>query len=461
MALQWGHRYYSPEDFRMLAPHISETGLEGGFHYSDALTDDSRLVQRVLSEGVEDGGFVINYVKARDLILTDGIVSGIRLEDVVTGSQEILHAETIVNATGAWADSLRVKLGKEKRIRPLRGSHLILPMWKLPVAQAVSFLHPFDGRPVMIFPWEGVTLVGTTDVDHHQDLLEEATISPEEVAYLMAAIIYQFPSIDIDVDDVISTFSGVRAVIGSGKADPSKESRDHVVWSEDGLVTVTGGKLTTFRRIAVDALHRILDSQHLTAKLDEDNPVLDPVDMSAWETSSAIIPSDIRRRLTGRYGSKAFELIEKSPGEELEFVAETRTLWAELRWSIQHEYVVHLDDLMLRRTRLGLIIKDGGKDVLEPILNIFMQERGWDKNRCKEEKERYIAIWNDHYSIPPTDQIPDYELQLNRIIRRKQRQKIRAKRKSRQRKYSLSILMFISAFIGFLLYMKYRKRESR
>ncbi|NIP41175.1 MAG: hypothetical protein GWO28_00300, partial [candidate division Zixibacteria bacterium] len=167
--------------------------------------------------------------------------------------------------------------------------------------------------------------------------------------------------------------------------------------------------------------------------MDEDNPVLDPVDMSAWETSSAIIPSDIRRRLTGRYGSKAFELIEKSPGEELEFVAETRTLWAELRWSIQHEYVVHLDDLMLRRTRLGLIIKDGGKDVLEPILNIFMQERGWDKNRCKEEKERYIAIWNDHYSIPPTDQIPDYELQLNRIIRRKQRQKIRAKRKSRQR----------------------------
>ncbi|NIS47641.1 MAG: FAD-dependent oxidoreductase, partial [candidate division Zixibacteria bacterium] len=78
---------------------------------------------------------------------------------------------------------------------------------------------------MMIFPWEGVTLVGTTDVDHHQDLLEEATISPEEVAYLMAAIIYQFPSIDIDVDDVISTFSGVRAVIGSGKADPSKESR--------------------------------------------------------------------------------------------------------------------------------------------------------------------------------------------------------------------------------------------
>jgi len=174
MALQWTHRRYSAEDFQMLAPRITQDGLEGGFRYGDAQTDDARLVLRVIREAVSGGGTAINYVSAagllRDAQQHAAPVTGVRLHDVVEERTATVTGRVVINATGAWADQLRGEVGAESRIRPLRGSHLIFPAWRLPMAQALSFLHPVDRRPVFIFPWEGITLVGTTDVDHDQPL---------------------------------------------------------------------------------------------------------------------------------------------------------------------------------------------------------------------------------------------------------------------------------------------------
>ena len=144
-------------------------------------------------------------------------MKGVVLTDVLDGGQVEAFARVVINATGVWTDHLRKQAGGSSYIRPLRGSHLIFPSWRLPVAQAVSFLHPFDHRPVFIFPWESVTLVGTTDVDHAESLDIEPKISPNEVAYLMAAVEYQFPSLCITLDDVLSTYAGIRPVISSGK----------------------------------------------------------------------------------------------------------------------------------------------------------------------------------------------------------------------------------------------------
>ena len=166
MAQQWSHRYYSPQDFQMMAPYIAPTGLRGGFQYQDAQTDDARLVLRVMREASDDGGIALNYVRAEQLLF-DGTdePTGLRLRNVRDGSTIDVRARVFINATGAWADALRKQVGGKERIRPLRGSHLIFPAWRLPLAQAVSFMHPIDGRPVFAFPWEGVTPVGTTDVD--------------------------------------------------------------------------------------------------------------------------------------------------------------------------------------------------------------------------------------------------------------------------------------------------------
>ncbi|RMG92208.1 MAG: glycerol-3-phosphate dehydrogenase/oxidase [Chloroflexi bacterium] len=418
LALQWSHKYYAPEDFQLLAPHLSPSGLKGGFRYGDAQTDDARLVLRVIQEAMADGGVAMNYTRVESLLRgEDGRVCGAVVRDVETGQTTNVQARVVINATGAWADRLRQELGHEAKIRPLRGSHLVFPGWRLPVAQAISFMHPLDHRPVFILPWEGVTLVGTTDVDHKRPLDEEPAITPEEVAYLMAAVTVQFPSLELTLNDIIATYAGVRPVIGSGKADPSEESRDHVVWEEDGLLTVTGGKLTTFRLIALDALKAVHSHLPEMPAPNKDMPVLNPVNviLSGAET----VPEATRQRLLGRYGAEAVALVAAAAPGELMPVPGTRVLWAELRWAARAEAVVHLDDLLLRRVRLGLLQPEGGKALLPRIREICQPELGWDDGRWEEEVRRYLALWQRSYSLPPKELIPDWRemVQAKRVQR--------------------------------------------
>lgn len=411
LALQWSHRYYSPRDFQMLAPHLTAAGLKGGFRYGDAQTDDARLVLRVIAEAVADGATAVNYVAAEKLLRDEnGRVYGLMLRDQLTNQTASVTARVVISATGAWADQLRGQVGGEARIRPLRGSHLVFPNWRLPVAQAISFLHPIDQRPVMIFPWEGVTLVGTTDVDHARTLDKEPCISPDETAYLLAAVESQFPSLGITLGDVVAAFAGVRPVIGSGKEDPSEESRDHVVWVENGLLTVTGGKMTTFRLIALDALKEV---HHLLPDLPElaDNlPVLNPVDVAL--PGGEQLPEEARRRLLGRYGAAAPALVAAAQAGELDIIPGTQTLWAELRWAARAEAVSHLDDLLLRRVRLGILLAEGGAALLPRIRAICQMELGWDDGRWQAEQAAYLALVRGCYSVPDAALIPDWRARL-------------------------------------------------
>jgi glycerol-3-phosphate dehydrogenase len=410
LALNWGHRYYSATDFQMFAPHIAQKGLEGGFRYGDAQTDDARLVLRLISEAVEDGAVALNYVAAEKLIIEAGEVVGVLLREVETDRTAEGRARVVINATGVWADRLRVQMGARMRIRPLRGSHLIFSGWRLPVAQAVSFLHPIDHRPVFIFPWEGVTIVGTTDVDHHQPLDDEPGISADEVSYLMAAAEAQFPSLGLGLEDVISAFAGVRPVIGTGKIDPSQESRDHVVWSESGLLTVTGGKLTTFRLIALDALKAVRSRLPDLPEFNPNMPVLNPIDITL--PSEAILEERARQRLLGRYGIQASDLVSAAHPGELETIPGTETLWAELRWAARSEGVVHLDDLLLRRVRLGILLPRGGEALFPAIRAICQGELGWDDDRWEAEQGAYLDNWMAYYHLPAKETIPDWKAQL-------------------------------------------------
>ncbi len=410
LALQWSHRRYSAEDFHLLAPHVAQEGLQGGFRYGDAQTDDARLVLRVIREAVADGGLALNYASAEKVLLDDGGVIGVQLRDEIGQRTAEVYGKVVINATGAWADRLREQVGAASSIRPLRGSHLIFPAWRLPVAQAVSFLHPVDRRPVFIFPWEGITLVGTTDVDHDQPLDDEPGISPEEVAYLMAGVEAQFPSLHMTLDDVISTFAGVRPVIGSGKADPSQESRDHVVWDERGLLTVTGGKLTTFRLIALDVLRAVRHRLPALPPLDEEVSVLNRVEVDL--PGAEHLDEEARRRLLGRYAVDAPALVMAAGTGELEQIPGTQTLWAELRWASRAEGVVHLDDLMLRRVRLAHLLPRGGEALLPQIRAICQPELGWDDTKWESEAAAYLELWTKYYSLPDRALIPNWRVML-------------------------------------------------
>ena len=457
LAFRWDHAYYSSQDFQLLAPHISQDGLQGGFRFGDAQTDDARLTLRVIREAVADGANAINYVQAKNLIKDGNEIKGALLTNLITGNQSESYARVVINATGAWADILRKQAGGAGHIRPLRGSHLIFPTWRLLVAQAISFLHPIDHRPVFIFPWENVTLVGTTDVDHSLPLQLEPKISPQEVAYLMAAVEYQFPSLAITLEDIISTYAGVRPVIGCGKLNPSDESREHIIWEENGLFTVTGGKLTTFRLIGLDVLKAIRHRLPEMPEPDYHMPVLNQVDYQIPECKD--LSDRCRRRLLGRLGSDALPMAKSAQPGEMDTIPGSNYLWAELRWAARAEAVSHLDDLLLRRTRLGHILPKGAESILPRVKSICLEELGWSENRWKQEQVDYQTLWVDCYYLPSFAPIPDWKQML---VEAKERQIfiLRNRRKNMFLRSSLAaILLILTAALS--MYFWRRSRHSR
>ena len=398
MAGRRTRRLLSADEFAMLAPHVARAGLQGGMLYQDAKTDDARLVLRVLQEARQHGGVAVNYLGVASLLRTQDTVDGALLHDAIGHRDHRVRARLVISATGAWADGLRGQVGGVPRLRPLRGSHLLLPAWRLPLAQAVSLMHPQDGRPVFAYPWEGVTLVGTTDVDHGAGLDAEAAITRGEFDYLLAALRWQFPALDLVENDVIATFSGVRPVVASGALDPSQEAREHALWVEQGLLTVAGGKLTTFRAIALQALRMAAPLlPHWRADLRK-RPVFTAV---APLTGSAMqLDFDQRLRLLGRHGAQAQAVCDAAQDGELAMVPGTQTVWAQLRWGARMECVEHLDDLLLRRTRLGLQLAGGALAILPRVRAICQQELGWNDARWDDEEARYLALWRGHYSVP-------------------------------------------------------------
>jgi glycerol-3-phosphate dehydrogenase len=398
MAGQSSRHYHDLDEFIAMVPHIRRDGLRGGICYNDAQTDDARLVLRVLQEARQYGGVAINYLGVDELQRDEAQVSGALLGDRITGARHAVRARLTINATGAWADALRKQAnGAAPRLRPLRGSHLVLPSWRLPLAQAVSLMHPHDGRPVFAYPWEGITLVGTTDVDHKADLQQEPAITQQELDYLLAALHWQFPEQEIVAGDVIAAYAGVRPVIDTGQADPSKEARDHALWLEDGMLTVTGGKLTTFRSIALDALRAARPALPDWQGSLKRQPIFAPTPALPYAPS---LPQGQVRRLQGRYGPYAQALLDAAMDGELETIGGTSVLWAELRWAARHEAVQHLDDLLLRRTRLGILLPHGGAAILQRIRDICLHELDWNEERWAAEQAAYLALCKSHYSLP-------------------------------------------------------------
>ncbi len=401
MAHQWSHRSYDNDDLRELCPSLTAPRMHGGYRFFDAQTDDARLVLRLLRESVSAGGLALNYARVESLLKTNsGQVCGVVLLDTSGDSDRRteIKGRVVINATGAWADRLRGEVGKAPRLRPIRGSHLIFPFQRLPLTRAVTFLHPEDGRAVFAIPWEGVVIFGTTDVDLDSDLVTDPCINDFEVEYLLAGLQKVFPAQELTSADVTATFSGIRPVVNTGKPNPSKESREHVLWDENGLLTVSGGKLTTFRIMARDAL--IAVRRHLgNIPFDPDVPVLDVIPREAVAACAVSNFSPTQcLRLLARYGPGSAALFSAS-GKDLDPVAGTIYCWAELRQAAREEGVVHLDDLLLRRVRIGLLVNNGGMDQMTRIRAIVQPELGWDDTRWQAEEKSYSELWKRAYRL--------------------------------------------------------------
>ncbi len=401
LAPKWDHQFHDCSEILEYCPLCSSPEVISAWEYGDAKVDDARLVLRVIQEAEALGGTALNYARATSLVRDQkGQVRGIVLQDTSGGNlpeQELL-AKVVINATGPWSDSLRGQLGREPRLRKLRGSHLFFAWDKIPLTHAITLFHPRDRRAQFIFPWEGVTLIGTTDLDHPRELedqSDETFATRAEVDYMLESIHHVFPDLEVSERDILATEGGLRPVINTGAATPSAESRHQVIWEEDGLLTITGGKLTIYRVMAAEALNAI--AYRLEGKPHFNHKV------KAFE----ILPRpnrELRREtwnyLAGRHGRRVNDLIRESSSGELTPIGSLPAQWAELRWAARHEGVIHLDDLLLRRLRLGLTCAKGGQELLPRIRSLVQKDLGWSDARWQNEVERYRKIWGNYYSLP-------------------------------------------------------------
>ena len=395
------HSYHRADAFRKMAPGIKTRGLVGGFRFMDAQTDDARLVLRLIEESTANGGAALNYTAVTGITRNgNGRVTGVTAEDAETGTCRVFSAPAVVNATGAWAESLHPVHSTDMHLRPLRGSHLVLPFQRLPLPAAVTLMHPDDGRPLFVIPWENALILGTTDVDHESGLNTEIIATRDEAHYMIECLGAYFPASGITLEDCVSSFAGIRPVLTRKEnIDPSKESREHAIWSDNGLVTITGGKLTTFRVLAQDALKAASRFLPQKPRLRNNSPAFAAITPPA-PSSLRGLPGDAVRRLYGRYGASAGQVISNASPEDLAFIPGTHTLWAELPWAAANGQVRHLTDLLLRRVRMGMLLSNGGVMHFERIRYLCAPHLPWNDERWRSEMKIYEDYWQYALSVP-------------------------------------------------------------
>jgi glycerol-3-phosphate dehydrogenase len=381
-------------------PYLQAVGLKGAVCFYEGQTDDARLTLRVLQEARQCGAQALNYAEVTQLLKQpNGAVCGVAVHEQGSAEVHQLHAKQVIAATGAWADRLRqqVRHNPKEHLRPLRGSHLLFSAERLPIHSTLVLEHPRDRRPGFITLFQGRVMLGNTDIDHRTDLQTEAAISAAEVEYLLENIQHHFPALNITSADVLSSFAGVRPVVDSGQADPSKESREHVLWHEDELISIGGGKLTTFQHIAIDAL-RLAQHKFPGISFNPQQALL--AVPPAAVTLPAALTVEQGERLLGRYGPAVASMLAQACSASLALIPGTQTHWCELAWCAAHEDVQHLDDLLLRRTRIGLLLEQGGLSCLAQIKTLVQPVLGWSDAHWQLEAQRYQQICRDHYSVP-------------------------------------------------------------
>jgi len=403
--LAFEHRHCSLTASALLerVPFLRQQGLSGGLTFQDALTDDSRLVMAVLQESLLHGAVLLNQCPVLDIMTTQGTACGVVALDRLSGQTRQVRSRAVVNATGAWADRVCSLCSRSIDLRPLRGSHLVLRREDLPVPCSVTVPHPEDQRPIFAFPWENATVIGTTDLDHAQPMDHPARMEQAELDYLLSGARAWFPDLGLDSRLVLSSFAGVRPVLPHKGREPSREPRRHVVLDHQGLITVTGGKLTTFRLIARDALRAVKDHIGSFQPAPSRSRLFSSLPKAQNRPSVLAHHQTFRLQSLFRHDLPGLLQIIRSA----DCVPGTATLLDEVRWSVRHEQVIHLEDLMLRRTRLGLLLENGGRDQLDEIAGICTRELGWSQARRQEEIQAYLQLWKGYYAPCPQGPSPE------------------------------------------------------
>jgi glycerol-3-phosphate dehydrogenase len=391
------HRTIDHDEVLELVPALAARDPRDAYLFYDCQTDDVRLVLTVLGEAERFGAVSLNGADVVEVLADDGRASGVAFLESESGERIEVGAERVVNATGVWADQLRPEVVEEEdvpRIAPSRGTHLVLDAADLPMGKAACIVPAGSGRMIFSLPWYGRTLVGTTDNDYEGDISHPHPAG-EDVGYLLEAV-NEFFGTGLGQSDVVGAYAGVRPLISSG--DPRKSvdiSRKAELYeTSSGMLTITGGKLTTWRRMAKQTVDRLVEREGREAPC---RTAEIPLGMEARPEDLVAPPGvgeEALAQLAFRYGHAArrvLEIARKDPKLAAPIVPGRPDLLAEVTLAARHEQARCVADVLLRRTRLGLLAAPQlrGADSARPIAEALGAELGWSRRQVKREAEAW------------------------------------------------------------------------
>jgi len=399
------HRVISGEEVLELVPALAERHPTSGYLFYDCQTDDVRLVLTVLGEAERFGAVIANRLAVSELVRDDaGRAAGVRVQDTASGAEFVVRASNVVNATGVWADRLRPEELHDEaevpRISPSRGTHITLRHDDLPLVRGGAIVPAGGGRSIFALPWLGRTLLGTTDNDYAGDLDASHHVAPseEDVGYLLDAANEYFGT-SLGANDLTGAYAGVRPLITTG--DPKKSvdiSRKAELYeTSSGMVTITGGKLTTWRRMAKMTVDRLVEREARDAACrTHEVPLGAPVGVSELPRVDGV-PEDSYSALAGRYGHAAHDVlaVARERGELAQpIVAQLPDLLAEVAFAARREQAATIGDVLLRRTRLALLAGrelDAAGPAVQRVAAVLAAELGWDDGELRTQLSTWAA----------------------------------------------------------------------
>ncbi|WP_304511941.1 glycerol-3-phosphate dehydrogenase/oxidase [Aquibacillus saliphilus] len=411
-------KMFSKEEAIKREPLLKEDNLKGAGFYVEYKTDDARLTLEVMKKAVEKGALALNYVKVEQMIYEKGKVIGVEVEDQIDQTKHSIYSKTIVNAAGPWVDTLREKdhSKKGKRLRLTKGIHLVFDGEKFPLKQALYFDTP-DGRMVFAIPREGKTYVGTTDTVYEGNI-GHPTMTESDRDYVLNAIKLMFPHLSIGVEDVESSWAGLRPLIYEEGKDPSEISRkDEIFISDSGFISIAGGKLTGYRKMAEsivnlvsknlkkteDIIYSYASTKHLPISGGDVGGSQGLTTFTADKVAEAKkigISETDANLLIQRYGSNISSIYEiyQNEKEQAKEAQLDPLLYAKVRYSIDYELCYKPVDFFIRRTGALFFDIDWVRMNKDSVISYMAKRLNWSNQQMKgyvDELETFLYEANN------------------------------------------------------------------
>lgn len=377
-------RFLSRGEMMALLPTLESEGLDGGVVYHDGQFDDARLAVHLAQTAVNHGAVVLNHTRCAGLIKENHHLAGIRVECMETGAQHELRARCVINATGVFVDEVRKmdEAGASGLVTPSQGVHLVLPKEFLPGKTAIMIPRTDDGRVLFAVPWHDRVIIGTTDTPVSNVSLEPRAL-PEEVDFLMTHAA-RYLTRDPKVTDVLSVFAGLRPLVASKEAGSTAAlSRDHTILvSDSGLLTVTGGKWTTYRRMAED----VIDHAEMVGGMGPRRCVTHELRVHGAET---VLSPDDPLAVYGSDAARIRDLATNRPELATRLHPRLDLTGAEVLFHVRHEMARTVGDVLARRSRSLLLDAAASMSTAPIVAELIAPELGWNAEKCAYEVERF------------------------------------------------------------------------